>query len=236
MLRNNVVSDTTVRISSYGLFSIEWRALTWKIRCPPSHVILTMRLPFILNLTEGIQLETTLIWPFTIPFRPEEPITRNILNLRAMPWWLSVNRKPLFFNNVAEITIFQSTPSPSRSYFARFYRKLPIDRCPLATRAKMISTWYWNSSTLTNVCTNLHDFADYRKFIELTVIFEHQISRPSLSEYCFSATEYFCLEFEIFFSLVNCLDQWMWLAPVGQTHRPYQLGASLDEIRHVLDD
>ena len=44
-LRNNVVSNTAAWIINYGLFTIEWRVFTWKVRCPLSHVILTMWLP-----------------------------------------------------------------------------------------------------------------------------------------------------------------------------------------------
>ena len=44
-LRNSVVSITAVWITNYGLFTIEWRVFTWKVRCPLSHVILTMWLP-----------------------------------------------------------------------------------------------------------------------------------------------------------------------------------------------
>jgi hypothetical protein len=41
-LRNNVVSNTAVLIINYGLFRIELRVFTWKVRCPLSHVILNM--------------------------------------------------------------------------------------------------------------------------------------------------------------------------------------------------
>ena len=56
-LRNIVASITAVWIIDYGLFTIEWRVCTWKVRCPLSHVILIMWLPLNTEFYGGYSTE-----------------------------------------------------------------------------------------------------------------------------------------------------------------------------------
>jgi hypothetical protein len=87
-LRKNVVSNTAVCIIDYGLLTIEWRGFTWKVRCPLSHVILTMGLPLNTEFDGGYSTENdanTTVYD-TVSTRVTDHPGRDRLD--PCQWWM----------------------------------------------------------------------------------------------------------------------------------------------------
>ena len=96
--------------------------------------------------------------------------------------------------------MMQANPRSSRSHVAKIAAILPI----IANFRIIADT----SRSQRRFCRALYELIDRQNYWVKSDL-RASNGLPSLREYCSITTEYFCREFDIFFALVSCFDQWL---------------------------